>query len=132
MKLPPGSNNKTSLIHLTKDLSVLLMDSPLGAMYCQIKTDWGSSHRGSVVTTRLGSMRVQGNPWPREVGYGSGAAVSCGGDLRHDLDPSLLWLWCWLVATALILPLAWEPPYPWTINPSINQSINQSIKKTWK
>ena len=23
----------------------------------------------------------------------------------------LLWLWCRLVATALIKPLAWEPPY---------------------
>ena len=26
-------------------------------------------------------------------------------------DPSLLWLWCRLAATALIGPLAWEPPY---------------------
>ena len=26
-------------------------------------------------------------------------------------DPSLLWLWCRLVATAPIRPLAWEPPY---------------------
>ena len=25
-------------------------------------------------------------------------------------DPALLWLWCRLVATALIRPLAWEPP----------------------
>ena len=27
-------------------------------------------------------------------------------------DPALLWLWCRLVATALIQPLAWEPPRP--------------------
>jgi len=27
------------------------------------------------------------------------------------LDPTLLWLRCRLVATAPILPLAWEPPY---------------------
>ena len=26
-------------------------------------------------------------------------------------DPALLWLWCRLAATALIRPLAWEPPY---------------------
>ena len=26
-------------------------------------------------------------------------------------DPELLWLWCRLAATALIRPLAWEPPY---------------------
>ena len=26
-------------------------------------------------------------------------------------DPELLWLWCRLAATALILPLAWELPY---------------------
>jgi len=27
------------------------------------------------------------------------------------LDPELLWLWRRLAATALIRPLAWEPPY---------------------
>ena len=26
-------------------------------------------------------------------------------------DPALLWLWCRQAATALIRPLAWEPPY---------------------
>ena len=26
-------------------------------------------------------------------------------------DPALLWLWCRPVATALIRPLAWEPPH---------------------
>ena len=26
-------------------------------------------------------------------------------------DPVLLWLWCRPAATALIRPLAWEPPY---------------------
>ena len=26
-------------------------------------------------------------------------------------NPALPWLWCRLVATALIRPLAWEPPY---------------------
>ena len=30
---------------------------------------------------------------------------------RHNSDLALLWLWCSLVATALIRPLAWEIPY---------------------
>ena len=30
---------------------------------------------------------------------------------RHGSDLALLWLWCRLVATAPIQPLAWEPPY---------------------
>ena len=35
--------------------------------------------------------------------------MSCGIGRRHG--SVLLWLWCRLVATALIRPLAWEPPY---------------------
>ena len=38
-------------------------------------------------------------------------AVSCGVGRRSGYDPSLLWLWRMLVATALIRPLAWDPPY---------------------
>ena len=38
--------------------------------------------------------------------------MSCGVDLRHGSDPVLLWLWYRPVATALIRPLVWEPPYP--------------------
>ena len=37
--------------------------------------------------------------------------MSCGVGHRHGLDLALLWLWCRLVATALIQALAWEPPY---------------------
>ena len=37
--------------------------------------------------------------------------MNCGVGQRRSLDPVLLWLWCRLVATALIRPLAWEPPY---------------------
>ena len=36
-----------------------------------------------------------------------GCSVGC----RHGLDPTFLWLWHRLVATAPIGPLAWEPPY---------------------
>ena len=35
--------------------------------------------------------------------------MSCG--RRHSSDLVLLWLWCRPAATALIQPLAWEPPY---------------------
>ena len=38
-------------------------------------------------------------------------AVTCGVGRRRGLDPKLLWLWRRLAATALIRPLAWEPPY---------------------
>ena len=38
-------------------------------------------------------------------------AVSCGVGHRCGLDPTLLWLWCRLVTTALIRPLAWVPQY---------------------
>ena len=37
-------------------------------------------------------------------------AVSCGVVRRRGSDPELLWLWCRPAATALIGPLAWEPP----------------------
>ena len=37
--------------------------------------------------------------------------MSCGVGHRHGLDLTLLWLWCGLVATAPIRPLAWEPTY---------------------
>ena len=37
--------------------------------------------------------------------------MSCGIGYRRGPDPALLWLWCRPAATALIGPLAWEPPY---------------------
>ena len=37
--------------------------------------------------------------------------MSCGVGHRRGSDPELLWLWCRLVATAPIQPLAWESPY---------------------
>ena len=38
-------------------------------------------------------------------------AVSCGVGHKQSSNPALLWLWRRLAATALIRPLAWEPPY---------------------
>ena len=37
--------------------------------------------------------------------------MSCGVGHRRGSDPVLLWLWNRPVATALIRPLAWDPPY---------------------
>ena len=37
--------------------------------------------------------------------------MTCGVGHRLGMDPMLLWLWRRLVATALIRPLTWEPPY---------------------
>ena len=37
--------------------------------------------------------------------------MSCGVGRRCGSDPTLLWLWGRLAATALIRPIAWEPPY---------------------
>ena len=43
-------------------------------------------------------------------------------------DPSLLWLWCRLAATALIGPLAWEPPYAMGVAPQKNQKDKKKEK----
>ena len=37
--------------------------------------------------------------------------MSCGVGRRCGLDLALLWFWHRLATTALIRPLAWEPPY---------------------
>jgi len=37
--------------------------------------------------------------------------VNCGVGCRHVSDQVLQWLWQRGAATALIRPLAWEPPY---------------------
>jgi len=37
--------------------------------------------------------------------------MSYGVGHRWGSDPMSLWLWCRVVATASIGPLAWEPPY---------------------
>ena len=42
---------------------------------------------------------------------GTGIAMSCGIGCKCSSDLALLWLWRRPVATALIRPLAWEPPY---------------------
>ena len=39
--------------------------------------------------------------------------MSCGVGCRRVLDPALLRLWHRPAATALIRPVAWEPPCAW-------------------
>ena len=53
--------------------------------------------------------------------------MSCGVGRRHDTDPSLLWLWCRLAATALIRLLAWEPPY--AADAALEKTKRQKKKK---
>ena len=48
--------------------------------------------------------------------------MSCGVGLRRGSDSALLWLWCRPAPTALIQPLAQEPPY----------AVGMAIKKTKK
>ena len=45
-------------------------------------------------------------------------------------DPSLLWLWRRLVATALIGPLTWEPPY--AAGAALEKTKRQKAKKKEK
>ena len=54
-------------------------------------------------------------------------AVSCGVGDRCGSDPTLLWLWGKLAHTALMQPLAWEPPFAWGA-----ALKRQKIKKIFK
>ena len=70
-----------------------------------------SSCRGTVVNEADQEPWGCGfDPWPCPVGWGFSVAVTYGVGCRCGLDPKLLWLWRVPVATALIQPLAWEPP----------------------
>ena len=71
-----------------------------------------SSHHGAVVNESDWEPWGCGfEPWPCSVGQRSGIAMNCGVGCRRGSDPVLLWLWHRPEATALIRPLAWEPPY---------------------
>ena len=54
--------------------------------------------------------------------------MSCGVGRRHGLDPTLLGLrlWCRLVATAPIQPLAWGPPY--AMGAALKKTNKQKLK----
>ena len=76
--------------------------------FISLKPSNGSSQPGLMFNETDKYPGVCGfDPWPCSVGKESGIAVKCGVGSRHCLDPPLLWL----AATALILPLSWEPPH---------------------
>ena len=58
--------------------------------------------------------------------------MSCGVDRRRGSDLVLLWLWLWHgpATTALIGPLAWEPPYPVVV--ALRRQKDQKKKKKRK
>ena len=56
--------------------------------------------------------------------------MGCGVGCRYGSDPVLLWLWCRLAATALIGPLAWEPPYAAEVD--LGKAKRQKKKKKKK
>ena len=56
--------------------------------------------------------------------------MSCGVGCRRGSDPALLWFWRGPVATALIGPLAWEPPC--ASGAALEQAKRQKKKKKKK
>ena len=56
--------------------------------------------------------------------------MSCGVGRRRGLDLVWLWLWCRLAATALIRPLAWEPPY--SVGVALEKTKRQKKKESTK
>ena len=54
--------------------------------------------------------------------------MSCGVGCRCGSDPTLLWLWRRPAATALIRPLAWEPPHAAGV--ALEKAKRQKNKKT--
>ena len=70
-----------------------------------------SSCSGTVEIIQLETMRLRVQPLASLSGLRIVVAMNCGVRRRCDLDLALLWLWCRLVATALIKSLDWEPPY---------------------
>ena len=105
---------KTPLSSLTTALWTVRFSTQVSGPVLALKiVPSQSSHRGAVETYPTRNHEVAGsiNPWPRSVGWGSSVAVSCGVDGRRGLDPALLRLWHRPGATALIRPLACEPPY---------------------
>ena len=56
--------------------------------------------------------------------------MSCGVGRRRSLDPTLLWHWYRLAATAPLRPLAWEPSY--ATGAVLEKAKSQKKQKTTK
>ena len=63
----------------------------------------------------------------RSLAFLNGIAMSCGAGHRCGSDPALLWIWCRPAATALIRPLAWEPPYAMSV--ALEKTKNKNKNK---
>ena len=89
-------------------------------IFNEIISFWRSHH--GLVEMNLTSIHEETGSIPglTQWGWGSRVAVTCGVGHRRGLDLVLLWLWCRLVATAVIQPLALEPPY----------AVGTTLKKT--
>ena len=57
--------------------------------------------------------------------------MSCGVGHRCCLDSVLLWLWQRLVATALVRPLAWEPPHAVRVALKRQKTKKKKCKESW-
>ena len=109
-KRPALFNSFLILIYFAQDVKTAfcLEPHPMGSTYKKFPGIPGVAPQEQ---TRLVSWRT----WVRSLTSFSGlrirVAVSCGVGRRCGSDPVLLWLWCRLVATAPIRPLAWERPH---------------------
>ena len=56
--------------------------------------------------------------------------AQCGVGCRRGSDPILLWLRCRPAATALIRPLAWEPPCAAGSGPRKGKKEKKKVKKS--
>ena len=63
-------------------------------------------------------------------GLGIWCCVSRGVGQRRGSGPALLWLWCGPVATALIRPLAGEPPHAAAAAQEMAKRQKRKEKKT--
>ena len=58
--------------------------------------------------------------------------MSCGVGCRRSSDLALPWLWLKPTATALIRPLAWEPPYAVGVALKKDKRHTHTQNYTWK
>ena len=58
--------------------------------------------------------------------------MCCGVGCRCGADSVLLWLWSRPAATALIQPLAWEPPYATGVAQEMAKRLKKNKKEAGK